>query len=103
MRRRRKASVLVSFVTCREEFLWGNGRHRPTKFFDLINYAIDFGLTKIDLRHDAGDRLAMSGNDNGLAALNRIEETCQMRLGFGSLEFAHQYLEVCDAYSIDWS
>jgi hypothetical protein len=61
-------------VTCREEFLQGNGWHRPAEFLDLGDHAIEFGLTKIGLRHDAGDRLAMSGDDNGLAALDRIEQ-----------------------------
>jgi hypothetical protein len=27
-----------------------------------------------DLRHDEGDRLAMSGDDKGLAALDRVEQ-----------------------------
>jgi hypothetical protein len=49
-----------------------------------------FGLPKIDLRHDAGDRLAMSGDENGLAALDRVEQAGQTRLGFGGLDFAHK-------------
>jgi hypothetical protein len=78
---------LVSFVARREEFLQGNAWHRPAEFLDLGNHAIEFGLTKIDLRHDAGDRLAMSGNDDGLAALDRVEQAGQTRLGLPRLGF----------------
>jgi hypothetical protein len=80
----------VSFVTRRAEFLQGNAGHRPTEFLDLSNHPIEFGLTKIDLRHDACDRPAMSGDDNGLAALDRVEQAWQTRLGFGGLDFADQ-------------
>src|SRR5204863_6514316 len=90
MHRRRKASVFMSFVTRREEFLQRNAWHRLAEFLDLGHHAIEFDLTTIRLRYDAGNRLAMSGNDNRLATFDRIEQAGQVRLGFGGLNFAHR-------------
>ena len=40
-------------------------------------------------RNQAGDRLAMTGDCNALAALHRAQELCEMSLGFGCLHTAH--------------
>jgi hypothetical protein len=63
----------VSFVTRREELLQPNPRHRLAEFLDLGNHVIEFGLTGTGFRYDAGNRLAMSGNDDGLSALDCVE------------------------------
>src|SRR5215813_14086703 len=89
MRRRRKPSVFVPFVTRRKEFLYRDMRHRLTEFVDLGHDASQFGLTAIFLRYDPSNRFAMSCNDNGLAALDRIEQGEQTRLGLGCLNLAH--------------
>src|SRR5271157_2630140 len=87
--RRRTASVFVSLVTRRKELLQRNARHRLAEFLDLRNHAIQLGLTAIGLRYDAGNRLAVSGDDDGLTALDRVEKAGQLRLGLGRLDFAH--------------
>src|ERR1700678_4367711 len=92
MHQRRRASVFMSFVTSREQFLQRNAWHRLSEFLDLSNHSIDFGLTAIGLRHDAGNWLAMSGDDNGFASLDRVEQAEQMCLGVGRLNFAHNRL-----------
>jgi hypothetical protein len=54
----------------------------------LGNHAIKLGPATIDFRDNPGNRLAMSRNHNGLVALYRVEQTRQMRLGVGCLDFA---------------
>jgi hypothetical protein len=64
----------MSFVARRENFLQWNARHRPAEFLDLGRYAVDLVLATVGLRDDSGNRLAMSRDNDGFAALDRIEQ-----------------------------
>jgi hypothetical protein len=57
-----------------------NAWHCLAEFLDLSQHTLDFGLRPIYLGNDASNWFAMSGDDNGLAALDRVQQAGQLRL-----------------------
>lgn len=61
----------------------------PAEDFKVLRGTLEIGAAAIGLRHDAGDRPAVAGDDDRFAALDRVEQPGQMRLGLGGLNLAH--------------
>src|ERR1700738_2659290 len=90
----------MAFVARREDFLQRNAWHCLAEFLDLSKHMLDFGLTPIRLGNDAGNWFAMSGDDNGLAALDRVQQAGQLRLSLGRLDLTHS--RASQVGQIDW-
>jgi hypothetical protein len=62
-------------------------------FAQLLNVVqgfLDLGLAAAGFRHDAGDRLTVARDDEGLAALDLIEQAGKIAFSFGRLDFTHR-------------
>jgi hypothetical protein len=61
-----------------------------TQFPKASDRLVNLGLPAVCLGHEAGDRPAMAGDNDGFAALYLVEDLRQMRLRFGGLDLSHE-------------
>jgi hypothetical protein len=61
----------------------------PAPLAEAGDRLVDFCLAALGLAHQAGDRPAVTGNDNGLAALDLVEDLRQMGLRLRRRDLAH--------------
>jgi len=69
---------------------------------DFRDRLVDLGLPMHCFRHEAGDRPAVAGDDDGFAPLHLVEDLQQMRLRFRGLDFSYNQVSV-QFGRFDWS
>jgi hypothetical protein len=75
-------------VTPSKNFFEGDRACMLAKLLDVFNSLIDFLLPTTRLRDDSRDGLPVPGDDDGLTALDFVEEPGKMGFGLGCLNFA---------------
>ena len=78
----------MTCVTPSENFFDGDRARCFAKLLYIFERLIDLLLPPMHLGDDAGDRPAMPGDDDGLAALDLVEQLGKVGLCFGRLNFA---------------
>ncbi len=78
----------MTCVTPSENFFDGDRACCFAKLLYIFYCLIDLLLPLMRLGDDASDRPAMSGDDDGLAALDLVEQLGKVGLCFGRLNFA---------------
>jgi hypothetical protein len=88
---------IVAFVPGGQELGQGDLSGVLAQRPDALDRAVDLLLPAMSLGHQARDGAAVVGDDDGLAALDVIEELGQMGFGLGDLDFTH------GGHRLDWS
>jgi hypothetical protein len=78
----------MTCVTPSENFFDGDRACCFAKLLYIFDCLVDLLLPLICLGDDASDHTAMPGNDDGLAALDLVEQLGKVGLCFGRLNFA---------------
>ena len=83
-------SVDVAFVTRRQDLLHRDLPGASAQRLDAGHRRVDLDLALIDLGHQPGDRPAMTGDEDDLAAFDLAKEMGQMGFGLGGLDLTHE-------------
>ena len=78
----------MTCVTPSENFLDGHRACRFAKLLDVFDRLINFLLPQLRLGDNSRDSAAMPGDDDGLTALDFIEQLRKVGFGLGGLNFA---------------
>jgi hypothetical protein len=79
----------MPLVTGGQNLFQRQARHRFAEFLKFRHRFLSLHLPAVYFRHDARDGPAVPGDKDGFALLNFAQETRQVRLGVGCLNFAH--------------
>ena len=79
----------MALVPRRQQFLPRDLSGTLAQRLDAFDRLVNFLLPKVRLGHDPGDGPPMTRDNDGLPALDIIEQLGEMRFGVRSLNFAH--------------
>ena len=82
------ARLFPTFVTPGENFLDGRSSGGLAQFLDLGHCPKRIGAALVFLAHESRDRPAMPGDDDGLSALDLVEQFGKPGFRLQRLEFA---------------